>query len=303
MFLSNISGISNGMWGRVGFQVTGQKSAILQQNSPLMDVMSRMTANFQNAQGQRTQLHDRIDLYLAGIEGSGAESSALSELSDEQLQFYYEYFKALGRLNSLQESELVEYRDQLSAFDQTIQQYQEMLDGTAALPQQITKEQVQTILDATKTARDTFLQKGAEEVNRYTSKGLADGLSHTEHSMAQQILGPNGYEDKSADFWRIDPNAGDIYGEIDRVLTATHAVTQNYRRGMSVVAAELERRGYMDAPYSSYFEQQKAQAADTGFALDGSLFFMGQYVGNTHGFKEIYEQIWSDFHQDVRDSQ
>lgn len=70
------------------------------------------------------------------------------------------------------------------------------------------------------------------------------------------VLGePFDYADKGADFWRIDPNAEDIYGEIDRTLGAVSNLTQTCRKGISVVAAELERRGYGGSSYMDYFRQ------------------------------------------------
>ncbi len=261
-----IPGFSGGMWGSSILQVKGQKESALRMDGRDGDMLSRLSENMRNVRERRAELKDRMDRYLAGLDGAAeAGGSALNQLSDDHLKFYFEYFRMLARFSEIEESGLLEYRDRLAAFDQTIQQYQEMLEGTAALPEQMTMERVQTLLDAAKSARDTFLREGAEELNRYTGKELVESTEG--RRVAQEILGPSGYEDKSADFWRVDPDAADIYGEIDRVLTATRGLTQHYRRGVSVVAAELERRGYADAPYRAHLD--RADARGEGARRDG----------------------------------
>ena len=68
-----------------------------------------------------------------------------------------------ARFNSMTEHALTEYRDQLAAFDQTIQEYQDMLDGKAALPEDMTIEQVQTMLNLVKETRAQFLQDAVKK--------------------------------------------------------------------------------------------------------------------------------------------
>ena len=48
------------------------------------------------------------------------------------LHFYLNQCKVGAYLSQQHEASLMEYRDQLSAFDQTIQQYQDMLGGNTA---------------------------------------------------------------------------------------------------------------------------------------------------------------------------
>ena len=47
----------------------------------------------------------------------------------------------------------MEYRDRLSAFDRTIQEYQDMLDGKTALPGQMKREDAALLLEITRAAR------------------------------------------------------------------------------------------------------------------------------------------------------
>ena len=82
------------------------------------------------------------------------------------LHFYLNQCKVGAYLSQQHETSLMEYRDQLSAFDQTIQEYQDMLDGSKALPEQMKLEDVSKLLDATRAAREQFMQQGAAELNR-----------------------------------------------------------------------------------------------------------------------------------------
>ena len=57
--------------------------------------------------------------------------------------------------------------------------------------------------------------------------------------------------------WKIDAGAEDIYGEVDRVRSVAHKMTQTFKKGMSMIDAELARRKNKDDPYQVYFERQK----------------------------------------------
>lgn len=254
MFVSNPSGFPHGVWGSNPFlQVNSQKSGILGSTAPTQDILGRMSENLLNTQEQ-TSLRDRVELKLSSV--LDTEYSTLSETPTEALKFYAGILDMYARFNSMTEHALTEYRDQLAAFDQTIQEYQDMLDGKAALPEDMTIEQVQTMLNLVKETRAQFLQDGGKEVNRRLSfsNSFADDrlFNHT----ASAVLGES-FENagKGADFWYIDPNAENIYGEIDRALVAVDSLTQTCRKGISAIASELRRRGYDDSDYLHYYSQ------------------------------------------------
>lgn len=254
MYISNQAGFAPSTWGSSPFlQVNSPKIGILEKNSPTQDVLGRMSENLMDAR-QQTTLRDRVELEFSGV--LDTEYSALSEVPTDVLKFFAATLDMYARFNSMTEHALTEYRDQLTAFDQTIQEYQDMLDGKTALPEDMTTEQVQAMLDLVKESRAQFLQDGGKEVNRRLafSNGFADDRLF--NYVTSAVLGePFENAGKGADFWRIDPNAEDIYGEINRALGAVGSLTQTCSRGLGAIAAELRRRGYDDSDFMHYYSQ------------------------------------------------
>lgn len=254
MFVSNLPGSLQGAWGNAPFlQVNSPKIGILGQNTPAQDVLGRMSENLMDAQ-QQTSLRDRVELKFSGV--LDTEYSALSEVPTETLKCFAGLLDAYARFNSMTEHALTEYRDQLTAFDQTIQEYQDMLDGKAALPEDMTTEQVQAMLDLVKETRAQFLQDGGKEVNRRLAFSNSYADDRLFNHVVSAVLGES-FENagNGADFWRIDPNAEDIYGEIDRALGAVDSLTQTCSQGLGAIAAELKRRGYDDSDFMHYYSQ------------------------------------------------
>ena len=258
MFVSNLSGFSYGVWGIKPFlQVNSPKIGILGKNAPTQDVLGRMSENLLDAR-QQTSLRDRVELEFSGV--LDAEYSVLSDVPTDVLKFFAATLDMYARFNSITEGTLTDYRNQLTAFDQTIQEYQDMLAGKAALPGDMTAEQVQAMLDLVKNTREQFLQDGAKKVNYCLSSSNYYADDKLFNHVASAVLGESfGNAGKGADFWRIDPSAEDIYGEIDRALGAVDSLTQTCSRGIGAIAAELKRRGYDDSdylyPYRQWYQQ------------------------------------------------
>lgn len=176
----------------------------------------------------------------------------------------------------------MEYRDQLSAFDQTIQEYQDMLSGKTALPEQMKQEDVALLLETTKVAREQFLQQGAEKLNQFSKEGpTPKGFLGSAYSM---ITGETANAQDNPR-WQIDPSAQDIYGEIDRALASAHKVTSTFQDGASGILAELKRRGCVQA--GEEFSLDDQETADSGAATRASLF------------RDIYDGIWETFKQSI----
>ena len=66
----------------------------------------------------------------------------------------------------------MEYRDQLSAFDRTIQEYQDVLNGKAELPQQMKMEDVSMLLERTRAARERAYFAGKCRFEKKYSQNL-----------------------------------------------------------------------------------------------------------------------------------
>ena len=157
-----------------------------------------------------------------------------------------------------------------------------MLDGKAALPEQMKKEDAALLLDAAKGAREQFLQQGAEELNRFSREGpTPKGFLKKGYSMITG--GSESVQDDSR--WQIDPSAKDIYGEIDRALAHAHQAAATFQDGASGILAELKRRGCVQA--GEEFSLDSQEPVDGGAAVRASLF------------QDIYEDIWSAFRQSV----
>ena len=265
----NVSNLSNLFQQNSIFQQSrplGQKLG----QPPISDTLHRLSQNFLTAQGQGQDLRKRFDTLELSAEAAGSKTdSALSEMPNELLEVYLNQYKVAANLSHQNEAALMEYRDQLSAFDQTIQEYQDMLNGKAALPQQMKIDDVSMLLEQTKMAREQFLQEGAKELNRMGSEGpdLTDRAR-------QMVVGD--LDDGHDLRWSIDASAEDIYGEIDRALNFTQKVTSMCREGASRIVAELKRRGQADQPYHQF----RWDAQDSAMA-------------RTSMFQDIYENIWN----------
>ena len=246
---------------------------------PINDTLHRLSQNFLTAQEQGQDLRKRFDTLELSEEAAGSKAdSALSEMPKELLEVYLNQYKVAANLSHQNESALMEYRDQLSAFDQTIQEYQDMLDGKAALPQQMKMEDVSMLLERTKAAREQFLQEGAKELNRVGSEG-----SDLTDKARQMVMGD--LDDGHDLRWSIDASAKDIYGEIDRALASAGKTASMCREGASRIVAELKRRGQADQPYHQLrFDEQDST------------------VERTSMFKGIYEDIWTSFKRLIGDN-
>lgn len=266
------------------------QNSIFQQNKPLgqklvqstiNDTLNRLSENLLNTQVQNTDLKRRFDT-LELSDAALEQKSSLSDVPEGFLHYYLHMCKFGASISQGQEYALMEYRDQLSAFDQTIQEYQDMLSGKTALPEQMKQEDVALLLEATKVAREQFLQQGAEKLNQFSKEGpTPKGFLGSAYSM---ITGETANAQDNPR-WQIDPSAQDIYGEIDRALASAHKVTSTFQDGASGILAELKRRGCVQA--GEEFSLDDQETADSGAATRASLF------------QDIYDGIWETFKQSI----
>lgn len=266
------------------------QNSIFQQNKPLgqklvqppiNDTLNRLSENLLNTQVQNTDLKRRFDT-LELSDAALEQKSSLSDVPEGLLHYYLHMCKFGASISQGQEYALMEYRDQLSAFDQTIQEYQDMLSGKTALPEQMKQEDVALLLEATKVAREQFLQQGAEKLNQFSKEGpTPKGFLGSAYSM---ITGETANAQDNPR-WQIDPSAQDIYGEIDRALASAHKVTSTFQDGASGILAELKRRGCVQA--GEEFSLDDQETADSGAATRASLF------------RDIYDGIWETFKQSI----
>lgn len=266
-------------------------NSIFQQNKPLgqkliqpriNDTLNRLSENLLTAQERAKDMKARFDtLELSAEAAESQKNSALADVPEELLRFCLNQCKVGAAISRNQEISLTGYRDQLSAFDQTIQEYQDMLDGKTALPEQMTQEDAALLLEATKSAREQFLQQGAEKLNQFSREApTPKSLLGNTYSM---IAGKNG-SGQEEPRWQIDASASDIYGQIDRALASARKVTVAFQDGASSILAELKRRGCV-------------QAGDV-FSPDGQETASGSDM-RASLFQSIYDGIWDAFKQSI----
>ncbi|MBD5160823.1 MAG: hypothetical protein HDT14_02145 [Oscillibacter sp.] len=226
-----------------------RQNSVFQQNQALgqklrqpaaNDALQQLSENLLSARSQEKDLKSRFDI-VELTERDQKADSPLAEMPSELLNLYLNQYKAAGYVSAQSEASLMEFRDRLTAFDQTIQGYQDILDGKAELNKMMTMEDVSNLLERTRAAREAFLQKGMENLNRAGE----DGLSVSDR--AYRLVADEG--DQSDFSWKIDASAKDIYAEIDRARDAAHQATSFYRKGASRIVAELNRRGEANRPY------------------------------------------------------
>lgn len=269
-----------------------RQNSIFQQNKPLgqkliqpriNDTLNRLSENLLTAQERTKDMKARFDtLELSAEAIESQKNSALADVPEELLRFYLNQCKVGATISQHQETALMEYRDQLSAFDQTIQEYQDMLDGKTVLPEQMKQEDVALLLEITKAAREQFLQQGAEKLNQFSKEApTPNRLLGTGYSM---IVGET-ENDQEETNWQIDTSVGDIYGQIDRALASAHKVTSMFQDGASSILAELKRRGCVQAGEDICLEDQET-------AVNGA-------VERDSLFQSIYNEIWNTFKQSI----
>lgn len=235
-----------------------------QQKTPADDLLSRLANNMVSTQTQRAEQQTvarkreiEMDSYISEL--SGADDKSFEEMDTGLLKFLMNQYTNGARASQAYESTLTDFRDQLTAFDKTIQDYQDMLDGKTALPEQMTMETVTKLLDAAKTAREQFKNDGIKSIN--DSRWIGSPNSVYGHAkMFGRVSGE--YADKDESFWKIDASAEDIYGEIDRVLGAVRDLGKRFEDGVATISKELEKRGYVEDKYQAHFDKLRAFWSD-----------------------------------------
>ena len=149
------------------------------------------------------------------------------------------------------------FREQLKGIDQTIQDYEKMLNGEMEMPTKLaggpfelltkvpmTKEDVQFLLAKTKAFREEFIKDGVKQLNSLTN--MASGLvskGGAREKIIEQLLGENPLKNIDKSALTIDANAADIYSELDKAQEAsslTHDVTSDCRNR---IIKEMKKRG------------------------------------------------------------
>lgn len=224
----------------------------------LDDALQRLTNNAIGAQEQRAEQQQEVnnleikkDLFVSKI--IDEKKSKLQELSDDALLTAQHFFMEMARFSQLYEDEMTNFRDQLSAFDQTIKDYEDMLSGKLDLSAGLTEDDVKLLLETAKNSREQFLSDSSE---KFYGRGRGAESFYGAFSQGlhgSQLYGMEVPADKNT--WRIDFNADDIYGEIDRVIGNVHNAGEQAGSILDAITKELEERGYTEDKYKVYFDK------------------------------------------------
>lgn len=278
----NVSNFANLFHQNAIFQQRPLSQRPLQQS--ITNALNRLSDDMQTAQDHAKDMKARFDTFELSAEAANRkDDSTLEEMPEGLLHFYLNVCKVGANLSQQQETSLMEYRDQLTAFDQTIQGYQDMLDGKAELPDQMNREDIAILLEATRTAREQFLQEGAAELNQMSNCGPSAGGFY---GKAYNMLAGGSQDDFG---WQIDASSGDIYGEIDRAIASAHKVTSGFEEGASSIRAELKRRGCL-------------QAGEEEFSLDDQDTVGRETAERMSLFQAIYDDIWAAFRENIAEN-
>ena len=194
----------------------------------------------------------KLDIYIPGTDPEKA--AELEKYSNDELEYFFLNFTISSPDAS---PDIDKFREQLKGIDQTIQDYEKMLNGEMEMPTKLaggpfelltkvpmTKEDVQFLLAKTKAFREEFIKKGVEELNQKLS--FASGYvkkGSPREKIIEQLLGENPLKNIDKSAWTIDANAADIYSELDKAQEAsslTHDVTSDCRNR---IVKEMKKRG------------------------------------------------------------
>ena len=93
------------------------------------------------------------------------EATSLEEAPTELLELFLHNTKMYLTISEGYEQELSDFKEQLQEWDQTIQGYQDILDGKAALPEGETMESILLSYENAQKDREQFRQDGIAHIN------------------------------------------------------------------------------------------------------------------------------------------
>jgi len=231
-------------------KIVSQTNPFGSPKSALNQALGRINNNIlQNINLEATEKL-KLDIYIPETNNTNLEN-----ITDGELEIWSMELRC-GR-NSVT-PQIEAFREQLKGIDQTIQDYEKMLNGEMEMPTKLaggpftlagpevpmTKEDVQFLLAKTKAFREEFIKKGVEELNQKLS--FASGYvkkGSPREKIIEQLLGENPLKNIDKSALTIDANAADIYSELDKAQEAsslTHDVTSDCRNR---IVKEMKKRG------------------------------------------------------------
>ena len=223
----------------------------------------------------------KLDIYIPETNNTNLEN-----ITDGELEIWSMELRC-GR-NSVT-PQIEAFREQLKGIDQTIQDYEKMLNGEMEMPTKLaggpftlagpevpmTKEDVQFLLAKTKAFREEFIKDGVKQLNSLTN--MASGLvskGGAREKIIEQLLGENPLKNIDKSAWTIDANAADIYSELDKAQNATTKTFDAIKECEKLLTKEMKKRG-VGLFYESPEPEVTEKVPDTAKTYE-SMIILGQ---------------------------
>lgn len=170
-------------------------------------------------------------------------SESLEKLPSELLYYYAGSLKFLSALSHDHEKELGSFKEKLQSFDNKLQTYYAIQNGTEDIPDGFTMDEINNLLIQTQQERDKYFEDGIKKINKWDIY-KSDFFNRTMNN----VFGENKYTKSDAN-WEVNSKASNIYAEIDKVINSTNGLTQTLNEGISRIYNILEKRGYSIEEY------------------------------------------------------
>jgi len=220
----------------------------------------------------------KLDIYIPETNNTNLEN-----ITDGELEIWSMELRC-GR-NSVT-PQIEAFREQLKGIDQTIQDYEKMLNGEMEMPTKLaggpfelltkvpmTKEDVQFLLAKTKAFREEFIKDGVKQLNSLTN--MASGLvskGGARERIIQRILGESPLENIANSDWTIDLAAPDIYSELDKAQNATTKTFDAIKECERLLTKEMKKRG-LGLFYESPEPEVTEKVPDTAKTYESMYLF------------------------------
>jgi len=193
----------------------------------------------------------------AYIPKDSSDTDALADAKDWVLEVDMGILRLWSTVFESYGHELSDFKEQLQGMDNTIQGYQDILDGKAPLQEGQNMQDILFSCAQAKVQRQQFFEYGMT----YFSKTKSNGDTHFDENnhdlgyekLINALLGECRFAKKNDSDWGIDPNASDIYSEIDRVLADVGGRVAETKRGIGRLFGLLYERGYGEK-YRGYLD-------------------------------------------------
>ena len=259
-------------------KIVSQTNPFGSPKSALNQALGRINNNIlQNINLEATEKL-KLDIYIPETNNTNLEN-----ITDGELEIWSMELRC-GR-NSVT-PQIEAFREQLKGIDQTIQDYEKMLNGEMEMPTKLaggpfelltkvpmTKEDVQFLLAKTKAFREEFIKDGVKQLNSLTN--MASGLvskGGARERIIQRILGESPLENIANSDWTIDLAVPDIYSELDKAQNATTKTFDAIKECERLLTKEMKKRG-LGLFYESPEPEVTEKVPDTAKTYESMYLF------------------------------